>query len=269
MPALRILAFTITLVLIFTSCNSEKGFIPDEKFAEILADMNLYDAMHENSQLRQSELKDMDSTYIYSYLFEKHNVTKHQFDTSLYYYAQQPARLLKITEKAYTLLEVQSENHRKETEALRNVKWLWRNDNSTTEFISGKVGPRKEIFKVPIDTTGKFLVQINLRFHSNDESIRPYILSYFTQDTATSDSSKILFPQIPVFRSKYARTYKLVAELADTNYKYIVIHVLEAMNSDSVYYRNLNISKVEVGLIQQEEEKPNEDIETNSEAKKE
>lgn len=267
MPVVRSFVISLIALLFLVTCSpGKRRYIPEDKFAEILADMHVYDAMYENSRLKRSELKYMDSTYLYSYLFSKHNVTQHQFDTSLYYYTQHPEILLKITEKAYSLLEVRSEDQRKETEELRRVKWFWRNDDISTRNITGYKGSVNKIFHIPVDTTGKFLAKISLRFRVSDKSLRPYILGYFAQDT-TIDSPKILLPKLPVFKSSYAREYKLVGELSDTSYKYIILHVVESENTDSNYYRNITISKVEVGLIPETKEK-DEIISTNVELKK-
>lgn len=254
---MRYLVAVILITSVFYSCNKKSDkILSEEKFTEVMADMFFYDAIAEHPQLKQSELIDMDSIYLYSNLFLKHHVSKQQFDTSLYYYAQTPEILLEITENAYSLLEARSEKVNQYNAELKKSTEIWK--NASFLYFNGDVGNKKEIINVPIDTTGIFKISTTIRLYDNDKSIRPYIYAYFMTDTL-AHAEKIDFPKIPVFKTEFTREYVLVKELSDTNYKFISIHIVESENTDTNYYRNLTVNKLDIRLIEEEKQSDNEE----------
>ena len=244
---MRVFTGILVLFVLFFSCSGiSHKVIPEDQFSEILADLNVYDAISENAKLKQSELKGIDSAYLYGYLYRKHGITKEQFDTSLYYYTQHPKQMLKITENTYSIIEKRRVFAQQEDELTKNYRRLW--INTDVKKIDGDLGPKKETYIIPIDTTGMIMAKVILRFGTDDKSSLSTIKGFFSKDTLPN-SERIDLPEIPVFKSKYSRDYVLMHELDDSSFKYLTLNILENKNTEPDYFRDLDITRVEVCLV--------------------
>lgn len=78
--------FIILLVMLSISCNRKnKDIIPEDKFADVLVDIHLMDATLNNHYIRSKLKENKIDVYYYS-LFEKHDITREQFEASVEYY---------------------------------------------------------------------------------------------------------------------------------------------------------------------------------------
>jgi hypothetical protein len=97
----KLLLYTI-LSLLLASCNDDptKAKIPSDaierdKFVNILADIHLMDAVTNNAgYFRKYEASD--SVDLYSSIFEKYNVNKVDFDSTVSYYSRKPEIYLEV-----------------------------------------------------------------------------------------------------------------------------------------------------------------------------
>lgn len=236
------------IVSIFSACTQRTNYIiPEDKFLEILIDLHLYDALVQSRKLKDTELNQIDSAYLYPSLFAKHNVTSEQFDSSLSYYTSHPEILNEISNKAHSHIENLAEIEKKLSARLSTPENRIWNDNSQY-FISGNEPNQKKIFHIPIDTTGNYFIKTSIRLQDNDESLNPFLKAYFVKDTLNV-GEKIEFPIIPLIRSKFPHEYVLMQELNDTNYKFITLSLVNSENSKENYQRNMQITKIEVGTL--------------------
>jgi hypothetical protein len=83
----------ITLVLVsLAACKdskSSKYIIPPEKMVPVLMDMHLTYALQSSSELRKLA-REVDSVDVYSYVFNKHNISRIRFDSTIAWYSRNP-----------------------------------------------------------------------------------------------------------------------------------------------------------------------------------
>jgi hypothetical protein len=96
----RLLAFTF-LFAILLSCRDDftrinkRGIIPREKFVEILADIHLMDVMS-GSPSYSRKFEAGDTVDLNQAVFDKYNVTKIDFDSTVAMYIRQPEVYIKV-----------------------------------------------------------------------------------------------------------------------------------------------------------------------------
>jgi hypothetical protein len=115
------------LLFIVLSCSTEEkpqipeNILPEDKIVPLIVDMHLADATLIFLQLDNTQKKFRSDIY-YRQIFQKHNITKADFDSSIMYYARIPGHFEKIYD------EVLAELNRRNGE-------LTRNDSLKTEEI--------------------------------------------------------------------------------------------------------------------------------------
>jgi hypothetical protein len=96
----RLFAFTFLFAL-FLSCKDDftkinkRGIIPREKFVEILADIHLIDVMA-GSPSYSRKYEAGDTVDLNQAVFDKYNVTKIDFDSTVAMYVRQPEVYIKV-----------------------------------------------------------------------------------------------------------------------------------------------------------------------------
>lgn len=79
--------------------NIPEGVLSEDKMVEIIADIQLLEAAHKTLSLNSAQQKEMkDTSYII--VFNAHNTTSVEFDSSLRVYTQYPEVFSEIMEKA-------------------------------------------------------------------------------------------------------------------------------------------------------------------------
>jgi len=84
------------------------NLIEESKLERILVDLHITDAVISEKKYRKKEKGVQPSAY-YNALFEKHGITKEQFQNSMAYYAKMPSRLDKIYDDVLNRLYEQEE----------------------------------------------------------------------------------------------------------------------------------------------------------------
>ncbi len=94
--------------LSFLSCNKvennfQKDIINREKIVKIIVDIHIADAaISVNSVYKRKKIEEIKSYY--SSIFEKHNITKKEFETSIAYYTENTDIYEKICEEVIIVL---------------------------------------------------------------------------------------------------------------------------------------------------------------------
>ena len=95
---LIIIVFLIVIPLSCKNSHKNKYLIPEKTLINLLTDIHLADAT--TFVARELQSTSVYDTLSYSlYIFDKYNVTRQQFDSTLSYYSANPATLEKIYEK--------------------------------------------------------------------------------------------------------------------------------------------------------------------------
>lgn len=99
------------LLLIIGGCNQQEEISNDniivaDKFEEVLLDMSLIEGHVNAVRINQAMVKDSIS-YFYNEIFNKHNITQDEFESTLDFYASEPILLKEIYEKVLETLSAQ------------------------------------------------------------------------------------------------------------------------------------------------------------------
>jgi hypothetical protein len=106
--------YVLLLLVLFTlACGSSEeaplsspppsGILPAEKFALVMADVQLAEAVVNQKMIREDEPLVMGAVY-YTQVFEKHGISKEDFQKSHAYWASRPQDMLAIYDLVITEL---------------------------------------------------------------------------------------------------------------------------------------------------------------------
>ena len=91
------------LMCLVLSCSEKptlmpEGVLPEKKMISVLTDIQLIEGAISKKLIDRS-INNKESTRYYAKTFEKHDITRQQFDESLNFYTENPKDLQKIYEK--------------------------------------------------------------------------------------------------------------------------------------------------------------------------
>ena len=109
----------LMLTLAFTACKKKqsitgKEFIEREVLVEVLVDIHLMDGVTQDRKF--SRKYDVDSLDILSPIFDKHQVNKQMFDTTMFVYSRNPELLDAVYNDVLIRLNVMLDQNNKEEE---------------------------------------------------------------------------------------------------------------------------------------------------------
>lgn len=229
------------------SCSNHRHeILSPEKMIDVLTDMHIADALGADYDLRKSNIR-FDSTTIYTNLFKKHQVSKAQLDSSMVFYSQQPELFMQMYDEVFARLSKQDEEINQLTRQFvpQNMEVIYGLDKNF--FVVGDSSDYLDPITIPIDSVGRFFIQVNLRIHLNDSSQNPALVAYFHKDSLDSNlDSRIYFPKYPVFKSNYNREFNMYSELKDSTYKFLTLIIPETSNPDRYFFKNSQVSVIKV-----------------------
>ena len=94
----NIIILSLMPLYILVSCQGdkpEKGLLEKEEFIPLLVDLHLVYAIQSSVDFRKI-LSEVDSVDVYTYIFEKHGVSKVIFDSSVAWYSRHPELFTEI-----------------------------------------------------------------------------------------------------------------------------------------------------------------------------
>jgi hypothetical protein len=121
------LLFSVLITLAIVSCNSESGKdrfnkapIKEDKFVEIMVDVRLAESVIRKQSSIGNDPKTI-TKQLYDSIFEKYNITKSDFETSLKMYSSNPDEMYTINERVVEALskleaEVKAQKHIKSSD---------------------------------------------------------------------------------------------------------------------------------------------------------
>ncbi len=108
--------YLILLLLIFPGCDKPvypkpKNLVPEQKMIDILVDVHLAEAMFQNRQFKEDDLKKLKTEDYYYSVLKKHNVVDSTFEKSLVYYGGYPKDFERMYSKVLDKLHLMEQKY--------------------------------------------------------------------------------------------------------------------------------------------------------------
>ena len=100
------------ILLLFPGCERNKpgkDLIPPETLVHVIVDMHLLYSIQSSNAYRELS-RDVDSIDTHSYLFEKHQIDKAQFDSTIAWYSRHPELFTDIYDQVVMQLSRMSDS---------------------------------------------------------------------------------------------------------------------------------------------------------------
>ena len=237
----------LLLGLILFSCTiiGKKYLIPEKNLIPLLVDIHLADGMA--ISYRFISLPDnLDSTVLYSSIFEKHGVSRMQFDSTMSYYTNHPDDLNKIYEKVIerlSKLESEIRNEEKE-EKTKKETVIWEDSSSYMLPADGRIN--RISFNVAVSKLGEYTIHAKIKVFNDDESIAPKMNAFFWHDNDTADGYSDYFKSKAIKKDKNLNNYEITKKLHNKNITHIKGNIYDHSNQDSLFSKHAYITGIKI-----------------------
>jgi hypothetical protein len=231
----------ILLVTLFSCSLKKQDIIPQRKMPPIIVDIHIANGIMSTNQLFNLEYE-LDSIKIYSWVFDKHGITKKQFDSSLVYYTRQPDALNKIYDKVIARLsKIQDEiSSAEEKEATEKTNIVWQ-DKKTYRFPAD--GPTDKLpLDVPITKPGTYTISAKIQIRKIDQSLNPRITAYFWYDDGSDAGRKEYFGTVMLKKDNEIRIYSCSKKINSEKFTRIKGYILNHDNTNPNFVKHAIVS---------------------------
>ena len=241
---------SLFLILIL-ACNqkSEEKVIPRRDLVPLLVDLHIADAIALNHTINQNFGK-LDSAILYHVILDKYGYTKEQFAYTLEYYSGDVEKMTEIFDDVFSELSKQStevkELYNSTTPA--STKQIWKPE-SRSYRIKGDTISYPDPFEIDIDTTGTFILSVEIKLNPNDESVNPSIVAYFYNKNHDREDDRIYFEKVPIIKTFYTREYTLIQEMNNPDLNGLRITLPYQENDDPDFLKGMDIQDLRVSLL--------------------
>lgn len=176
---------TLLLIFIITSCGTSTpdGVIPIEKIIPIIEEVHIANAVLIDTHKSKKE-----SLSCYKYIYEKHNITQEEFDSSMEYYAKNPKKLRKAYIEILNRLEIRDSLLKVAQEARTDTLQLWKGRSTySIEKYTRETLPVSVMVKYP--KTYTISAEIKIYKDSQLKEVSPYF-AFVAPDTSYVLSTK-------------------------------------------------------------------------------
>jgi hypothetical protein len=194
----RILFF-FTFYLFFsyfiTSCKSDKkNIIPKEEFEEILYDLSKADGILEDGKYNDNELKN-DSLSYYNYIYQKHKITRQQYNESIKYYADNIADFQNMIENVNKRINEEKEDASLDADLsdkplpVKDSNDIWNQRN----FYSIPDDGGNNIISINIEAKnrGTYTLSADIKIFLDDNTVNPRMTLEMHYDDNNQASSSV------------------------------------------------------------------------------
>ncbi len=183
----------------------------------------------------------LDSSLLYGWVMDKHNITKAQFDSSLVYYTKKTDALNKIYDKVITQLSKMQDNlssSNKNEETKTNVIW-----KEKRKYHLPVDGPRSKVpFNVAITETGLYTISAKIQIRNIDQSVNPHITAYFWYNDGSETGKREYFNVTKLRKDGYSRNYSCSKRLTNKKYTHIKGYILDDDNKEPGFIKQAIVS---------------------------
>jgi len=195
---------------------------------------------------------------------EKHHTTGESFRATMEWYSARPEKLSAVYDEVFGELTKREQELNDELKLFNssNLKTLY--SKKDFNLFRGDTARFPEPIIISTEGKGTYLVDIQLRMLSDDKSINPKIVASFIKDEKElNPKDKIIITESTIQKSNFSRDYQNHTELNDESYKFIKLVVPQTDNSDSVFFKNLQISSIRVSFVMPTAEKDSANVKSD------
>jgi hypothetical protein len=238
----------ILLLIIGTvSCRSarKKYILSKKKFVDVLVDIHLADGIAEKNQERNFTFL-LDSATLYNSVFQKHKVTRAQFDSTMHYYSTKPADFTKLYNKVINRIKIMNEALKKpeKIELTGKEELIWKDSLVHSLPEMGRTD-RIEII-VPVKGPGEYIVSAKIKIYKDDASTNPRMVLYYYYDNNTSRGYRNYFRTVSLVKDEKQNTYLSAEVLTDPKITHIKGFITDHSNTDTLFIKHLQVSEIKV-----------------------
>lgn len=243
---MRLLPAVIPIVAlsVLLSCSGDnKYIIPKKKMVPLLVDIHIADEIGTARYLNDPETL-LDSASLYGWVFDKHEITKASFDSSMLYYASKPDVLNDIYGKVIAgLSKMEAELAKEELkEAQKTV--IFKDEKIHRLPSEGKTN--KIPFDVPLKGPGDYTLNARISIQRTDESVNPHITAYYWYDNGTDEGARDYFKPVSLKKTNRPVVYSVSKTLKDPKYTNLRGYILDHDNADTGFIKNAIVMEISV-----------------------
>ncbi|MBN1951202.1 MAG: DUF4296 domain-containing protein [Bacteroidales bacterium] len=246
-----LLALLIALHVLSCQMNkADMNIIPEGDFVKLLVDMHITDAMAMNHDINRS-FGELDSTLLYRTVLKEHGYTYQQMKNTFEYYTDRPDKYVKVYNKVFAELSKRSDQAKEAYSSIQSSRTfqLWRSKEPRFN-IMGDTLDYPEPFDIAVDTTGTFVLVAEAKLSTADESVNPVLEAYFYDPDNDTPDSRIYIAREPIIKSDHnrPREYSFIKEMNNPRYSRMRIIIPSQENTDSVFFKELELRNLRVSL---------------------
>ena len=244
---MRLIIYCFIISLILFSCGNvkRKYLIPDKVLVPLLVDLHLADGV--GAAFRVLPLpENADSLALYTGIFEKHGVTRAQFDSTMTYYTDHPKNLIKIYDKVIeNLSRLESEIKDMESEELKKKGVaIYRDEKNYKLPDDGKTN--RIGFEVPVSGLGEYTIHARIKVLKGDESFQPRLHAYFWYDNGTKEGYKDFFRNIPIKKDNILNSYSVSKNLSNKKVTHLKGFIFDHTDQDTLFTKHAYITGIKI-----------------------
>jgi hypothetical protein len=239
-----ILIFLSSLVLFFSGCGGkDRDIIQKNKLIDIIVDIHKVDAMAMSETFIRTYMF-VDSVDLYTPVFEKHGISREQFEKSIFYYNSIPLEFDGIYDEVIAeLTRQQTEFTEMQAAAARDtVNNLWK-EKFAWSFPKEGRNNHLEV-NIPLKGPGLYSFSAQIRLYKSDLSEDPAIQLWFWYNDSTEYGLRDSFPAVSIKKDEKLHMYNVSKRLTDTLYTHLKGFILDYSNKDTIFPRQADVFQI-------------------------
>jgi hypothetical protein len=235
------------LIFSFACERKPKEVIAKKQLVPIMVDLHKVHSIV-RSQTFTKIFYTTDSVQIYEPVFEKHGITREQFEKSIQYYSASPSEFDLLYEEVIAEL-TREQNYVSEliAEAAKDTTLnLW--PGSQTRSFSIKRSRPELAVNIPVKGPGFYTFSSQIRLYKDDESDDPTINLWFWYDDGSELGVRDSFPGLKMNNDGKLHFYNIKKELTDTLVTHIKGFLFDYSNTDTLVKRHADFYQIRISF---------------------
>jgi hypothetical protein len=236
----------IIIFIFVVSCNKKPEYlISQEKLIPLIVDLHLADAIYTSRSIIDVNIEQVDSASYYRKVFERYNVTRSEFDSTMEYLTARPKKIDGIYDEVLERLSKMEAEAAKRRDKEMNIEEqeLW---TKSTNYLLPQDSGRSTIdFSIPAEP-GIYRINVNIRIFPDDETQKPQFISYFWYNDGTKDGRQFNKRIIDLKKTNRLERYAVTKRLINQEDAYLRGSFIHHENEDSSFTKHAVIENISV-----------------------